>query len=430
MKQTFKSMVVSILNAEAAILLKRRKPMIIAVTGSVGKTSTKDAIYAAIKNQVYARKSHLSYNSDIGVSLTILGLQNAWNNPFLWLVNIVEGFFIALFSTDYPAVLILEMGIDRPGDMEKLVSWIKPDIVVLTRLPDVPVHVEYFSSPAAVAEEKMKLVGALKADGVFIFNNDDKAIQASLAGILQRQVGFGRYLETDFTASDDKVVYHDDQPVGIEFRLKHLGDSSKVLIKDIVGSQNVYSCTAALAVANELNVPLADAIESLKTFKTPNGRMKIIKGIKSSVIIDDTYNSSPVAVEQAFEAIKELSYAKRKILVLGDMLELGKFSSDEHKRIGTLVPRVANVLFTVGIRARQIAEGAQVAGMSERNIYQYDDVAQVGRELQNFIQPGDVILVKASQGIRAEKIVEEVMNRPEKAAELLVRQDKKWQDIA
>ncbi len=430
MKQTFKSMVVSILNAEAAILLKRRKPMIIAVTGSVGKTSTKDAIYAAIKNQVYARKSHLSYNSDIGVSLTILGLQNAWNNPFLWLVNIVEGFFIALFSTDYPAVLILEMGIDRPGDMEKLVSWIKPDIVVLTRLPDVPVHVEYFSSPAAVAEEKMKLVGALKADGVFIFNNDDKAIQASLAGILQRQVGFGRYLETDFTASDDKVVYHDDQPVGIEFRLKHLGDSSKVLIKDIVGSQNVYSCTAALAVANELNVPLADAIESLKTFKTPNGRMKIIKGIKSSVIIDDTYNSSPVAVEQAFEAIKELSYAKRKILVLGDMLELGKFSSDEHKRIGTLVPRVANVLFTVGIRARQIAEGAQVAGMSERNIYQYDDVAQVGRELQNFIQPGDVILVKASQGIRAEKIVEEVMNRPEKAPELLVRQDKKWQDIA
>lgn len=430
MKQTFKSMVVSILNAEAAILLKRRKPMIIAVTGSVGKTSTKDAIYAAIKNQVYARKSHLSYNSDIGVSLTILGLQNAWNNPFLWLVNIVEGFFIALFSTDYPAVLILEMGIDRPGDMEKLVSWIKPDIVVLTRLPDVPVHVEYFSSPAAVAEEKMKLVGALKADGVFIFNNDDKAIQASLAEILQRQVGFGRYLETDFTASDDKVVYNDDQPIGIEFRLKHLGDSYKVLIKDIVGSQNVYSCTAALAVANELNVPLADAIESLKTFKTPNGRMKIIKGIKSSVIIDDTYNSSPVAVEQAFEAIKELSYAKRKILVLGDMLELGKFSSDEHRRIGTLVPRVANVLFTVGIRARQIAEGAQVAGMSEKNIYQYDDVAQVGRELQNFIQPGDVILVKASQGIRAEKIVEEVMNRPEKAPELLVRQDKKWQDIA
>jgi UDP-N-acetylmuramoyl-tripeptide--D-alanyl-D-alanine ligase len=430
MKEHFKSIVVKILNLEAAFLIKRRKPTIVAITGSVGKTSTKDAVYAAIKNHTYARKSHLSYNSDIGVSLTILGLQNAWNNPFLWLLNIIEGFFIAVFAKDYPAVLVLEMGIDRPGDMEKLTKFITPDIVVLTRLPDVPVHVEYFSSPEAVIAEKMKLVSALKADGVLIYNNDDTIIQGLLAEILPRQVGFGRYLETDFTASGDKVVYHDDQPIGVEFRLKHLGDSYKVLVKNIVGSQNVYSTSAALAVANELRVPLTEAVESLKSLETPNGRMKLIKGIKSSVIIDDTYNSSPVAVEQAFEAIKELSYAKRKILVLGDMLELGKFSSDEHKRIGTLAPRVANVLFTVGIRARQFAEGALIAGMSEKNIYQFDDVAQVGRELQNFIQPGDVVLIKASQGIRAEKIVEEIMNEPDKASELLVRKDEKWQSIA
>lgn len=426
MKESFKSLVVSILNTEAAILLKRKKPTIIAITGSVGKTSTKDAIYAAIKNNVSARKSHLSYNSDIGVSLTILGLQNAWNNPFLWLVNIVEGLFIALFTSSYPEVLILETGIDRPGDMEKLTTWIKPDIVVLTRLPDVPVHVEYFKSPEEVITEKMKLVSAMKPDGVLIYNNDDSIIQQQLGGVLQRQIGFGRYLETDFIAKEDSVVYHDDQPVGVDFVLHHKDNDYKIHIKNIVGSQMVYACSAAMVVASELGIGLKDAVKSLKSLETPNGRMKIIKGLKSSVIIDDSYNSSPVAVEQALEALKEMKYAKRKIVILGDMLELGKFSSDEHKKVGALVSSVADILLTVGIRARQIAEGALVTGMSEKKIFQYDDVARAGRELQSIIQPGDVILVKASQGIRAEKIVEEVMAHPEKASDLLVRQSTAW----
>lgn len=429
MRESFKAIVVKILNAEAAILLKRQKPTIVAITGSVGKTSTKDAIYSAIKNNTHARKSHMSYNSDIGVSLTILGLQNAWSNPFLWLVNIVEGLFTALLSNKYPDVLVLEMGIDRPGDMARLTEWIKPDVVVLTRLPDVPVHVEYFSSPEAVIEEKMKLVNALKPDGTLIYNHDDEIIKSLLPEVLQKQVGFGRYLKTDFSAGQDRVVYHDDQPVGVEFKLAHNGEKHKVFIKDVVGAQHVYSCGAALAVANELDVSIEDAITSMEDFESPNGRMKIIKGLKSSIIIDDSYNSSPVAVEQALEAMKEISYAKRKIVVLGDMLELGKFSSEEHKKIGTLVPGASDILLTVGVRARQIADGALVAGMSEKNIFQYDDVARAGRELQNLIHPGDVILVKGSQGMRLEKLIEEVMNDPDNVTKLLVRQSKNWQAI-
>lgn len=426
MKELFKSIVIRILNAESAILLNRRKPTIIAVTGSVGKTSTKDAIYAAIKKHTYARKSHMSFNSDIGISLTILGLQNGWNNPVIWVVNIVEGFFIAFFSRSYPDVLILEMGIDRPGDMEKLAKWIKPDIVVLTRLPDVPVHVEYFTSPEAVIEEKMKLVAALKTNGVLIYNNDDAAIQSRLSEVLQRQVGFGRYLDTDFIAREDSVVYGDDQPVAIEFTLKHNNDSYKIQIENTVGTQHVFSATAAIAVANELDVPLSEAAVSLSTLNTPNGRMKIVSGIKGSIIIDDTYNSSPIAAEQALQALNELKYTKRKIAVLGDMLELGKYSAAEHKRIGSLVPDAATVLFTVGVRARQIAEGALNAGMSEENIFQYDDVARAGRELQDILQPGDAVLVKSSQGIRSERIVEEVMLEPNEAETLLVRQESKW----
>lgn len=429
MKEVFKSIVVRILTAEAAVLLRRKRPKIVAVTGSVGKTSTKDAIYAAIKNQTSARKSEKSYNTPIGVPLTVLGLPNAWNNPFLWLRNIVDGFITAFFIRDYPNVLILEAGIDRPGDMEILTSWLQPDIVVLTRFPSVPVHVEYFPSPEAVATEKMKLVSAMKPDGSLVYNNDDTIIQAQLSGVLQKQVGFGRYLETDFTAREDRVVYSDDQPFGVEFKLVHENKNHLIAINNTVGTQHVYSCSAAIAVAVELGIPIKAAAESIKSLQTPAGRMRIIPGIKATVLIDDTYNSSPIACEQALLSLSEISYAKRKIAVLGDMLELGKYSSDEHKKIGATVPAIADALFTVGVRAKYIAEGAMAAGMSEENIFQYEDVARAGRELQGFLAPGDAVLVKASQSIRAERIIEEVMAEPERASELLVRQDKMWKQI-
>ncbi|MCB9810134.1 UDP-N-acetylmuramoyl-tripeptide--D-alanyl-D-alanine ligase [Candidatus Nomurabacteria bacterium] len=426
MKEIFKSIIVRILTLEASILLKRHKPKVIAITGSVGKTSTKDAVYAAIKNNIYARKSEKSFNSEIGVPLTVLGLPNAWNSPYKWIKNVMDGLFTALFSRTYPEVLILEAGIDRKGDMDRLTRWLKPDVVVLTRLPEVPVHVEYFSTPEAVVEEKMKLVSALKPDGVLIYNNDDVVIQSKLPEVLQRKVGFGRYIETDFTARKDRVVYADDQPIGVEFEVEHMGAVHKVLISETIGTQHMYSSIAAIAVADELSVPIANTVESLLSLSTPPGRMRLIPGIKASMLIDDSYNSSPIACEQALQALKELSYAKRKIAVLGDMLELGKFSSTEHRKIGVKVAETADILFAVGVRAQQIAEGALSAGMSDKNVFQYEDVARAGRELQAILNNGDVVLIKASQGVRAEKIVEEVMADPLSANKLLVRQEDEW----
>ena len=369
MKAFLKSIVVHILIAEARFLLKRKTPKIIAITGSVGKTSTKDAVYAAIKNNIYARKSEKSFNSDIGVPLTVLGLPNAWNNPLLWARNIVDGFFTALFSRSYPEVLVLETGIDRPGDMERLTRWIRPDIVVLTRLPAVPVHVEYFSSPEAVIEEKMKLVSALKPDGVLIYNNDDTLITGRLSEVMQRKVGFGRYLKTDFTAKNDEIVYADDIPGGVRFQVEHQDQNHVIEIQQTVGTPHTYACSAALAVADELSVPLTEASAALHILQALPGRMRILPGIKSTILIDDTYNSSPIAVESALQTLHEIKHATRKIAVLGDMLELGKFSSDEHRKIGEQVFKVADVLFTVGVRAKQIAEGALVAGMSEKHIF-------------------------------------------------------------
>lgn len=427
MKNIFKKIVIALLTAEAKVLLRRHRPYIIAVTGSVGKTSMKDAIYSVLKTECTARKSQKSFNSEIGVPLTVLGLPNAWNNPLLWLKNLVDGFFVAFFSRDYPRYLILETGVDRPGDMAKLTRWVTPDMVVLTRLPDVPVHVEFFATPEAVIAEKMQLVHALKPDGVVVFNRDDENIERELASVRQQAIGFGRELPTQFKASQDQIVYRDDVPVGIRFTLEYIEERVSVAVEGAVGLPLVYTYSGAIAVGVVCGLSLSAAATALQEHEPAPGRMRILPGLKGSVIIDDTYNASPAAVEQALLTLKEIKYAKRKIAVLGDMLELGRFSADEHERVGALVASSAQVLFTLGIRARKIAEGALEHGLNETHIFQYEDVAKAGRELQAYLKPGDVVLVKASQGIRAERVVEEVMREPEQATYYLVRQDEAWQ---
>lgn len=428
MKAFFKRTITFILTKQAVWLLRRHKPTIVAITGSVGKTTTKDAIYAAIKTSVRARKSEKSFNSELGVPLTVLGLSNAWSNPLGWIKNIVDGFFTAAFSKDYPDVLVLETGIDRPGDMASLTAWLKPDIAVITRFPSVPVHVEFFSSPEAVVEEKMKLVTALKPDGVLIYNHDDDIIKAQLSNVLQKQIGYSRYLASDFTAADDAVVYQDNLPSGTKFTVKHAGEAATVRVAGTVGTHQVYSGSAALAVAATIGIDLRAAAESLSTLTPPPGRLRVIPGIKATTLIDDTYNSSPIATEQALQTLNELKYAKRKIAIIGDMLELGRYSTEEHEKVGRRAAVVADVLITIGVRARIAAEAALQAGMPEGNILQYESVRRAGRELQNFMQPGDYILIKASQGIRAERIVEEVMAEPQNAERLLVRQSAIWRN--
>lgn len=426
MKDLFKQVVVAILTAEAKLLLARTKPTIIAVTGSVGKTSTKDAIFAVLKHHRKTRKSEKSFNSEIGVPLSVLGLPNAWDNPLLWTWNLIEGIFIALFSKNYPEILVLEAGVDRPGDMTKLTSWLKPDIVVLTRLPDVPVHVEYFHAPEAVAAEKLVLAEALKPQGICIYNHDDATLLAAMSGIRQPSVGFSRYAPSHYTASADEIVYRDDIPVGSQLRITHLDETVTVRALGSIGVQNAYTFAAAAAVAAQFDISLTAVAEALASHVGPVGRMRIIPGIKGTCIIDDTYNSSPTAVESALQSLKELRGFTRKIAVLGDMLELGQFSTREHERIGTVAAQAADILITIGVRSRKTAEGALESGMSEKNIFQYEDSLTAGRELQQMLKPGDVVLVKGSQGIRAERVVEEVMAEPDRAPELLVRQDTSW----
>jgi len=429
MKEILKKLIVKLLTLEATLTIKRNQPFIIAITGSVGKTTTKDAIYTALKGKVRTRKSEKSFNSDIGVPLTVLGLPNAWNNPFRWIKVLFDGLLVALFQRDYPKVLVLEMGVDRPGDMKKLTSWIKPKVVVLTRLPNVPVHVEYFKTPADVTKEKLVLIEALTNDGVLVYNHDDEQVSEVSETVRQKTIGFSRYSISDYSSSGDKITYDDyDQPDGMEFVIKHADQQAVIDIKGAIGVQHTYNYTAAAAVASLFDLSLSEVAEALKEHTPPPGRMRLVPGLKDTMLIDDTYNSSPVATERALSTLYELKCKGRKIAVLGDMLELGQYSVEEHERVGKQVAETADVLVTVGVRSRKTAEGALENGFDEANILQFDEAVRAGRELQNFIKADDVLLVKGSQSIRCEKIILDLMAHPEKAPDLLVRQSTTWKN--
>ncbi len=337
MKDFFKHIVISIITFEAKLLLLRTKPTIIAVTGSVGKTSVKDAIYEVLKGSVHTRKSEKSFNSEIGVPLSVLGLPSGWNNPFLWLKNIVDGLIMVIHPGKYPKVLVLEMGVDRPGDMDLLTKWIRPHVVVLTRLPDVPVHVEFFGSPEAVCAEKIKLVHALRPEGTLVFNNDDEKVVEVAKGVLQQTVGYSRYSPSSFTASKDETFYEDGVPRGTTFTLSHDTESVAFSVRGSLGVQHTYTYGAASAVASIFGISLSEVQEALLNYVPPPGRMRVLPGLKGTTIVDDTYNASPTAVERALQTMKELKGVKRKIAVLGDMMELGNFSITEHERLGKIV---------------------------------------------------------------------------------------------
>ena len=193
----------------------------------------------------------------------------------------------------------------------------------------------------------------------------------------------------------------------------------------IIGQTHMYCGLAAIAVASEIGCDILKSIEALKNYKTPKSRLTMIEGVNKSIIIDDTYNASPVAMEAALFVL-ETTPAKRKIAVLGDMLELGKRTEEAHNEIGLQASRVADIIVLVGPRAKFIGDGAKANKFKEKNIYYFDSSITCGKFLAGIVEEGDVILLKGSQGVRLERAVEAIMANPSEAKSLLCRQEKEW----
>jgi len=436
-KNIFKKIIEVLLKWEAGIILWKYNPKIVAISGTVGKTSTKNAVHSVLSRKFDIRISEKSYNSDFGVALTILGESSGWNNPIKWFGILLRGLKLMVFKSEYPQWLILEMGVDHPGDMKRLVSWIRPDISVMTAIGEVPVHVEYFGKVSDVAKEKSRLIKVLKLGDYAVLNGDDPLVsdmkdktKANVLtyGLVDDDKGADRS-RLDLIGSNYGITYRIEGerniPDGLTFKVDYNGNIVPVRLHDTFGRQNVYASLAAIAVGIAAGLNLIEMAESLSQYRSPAGRLKLLKGIKNSFLLDDTYNSSPLAVQAALDVLDDLP-AKRKIVILGDMLELGKHTIDEHKKIGTIASRIADVIFVVGARSKFISEAARENGFSENKIFEFPDSDIAKIKLQEFMEEDDIVLIKGSQSMRMEKIVEEVMAEPERKGNLLVRQEVEW----
>jgi UDP-N-acetylmuramyl pentapeptide synthase len=437
MKYFVKKIIVTILTWEAQLILRRTRPRIVAVTGNVGKTSTKEAIATVLATRYRVRKSQKSYNSEFGVPLTIIGRSSAWNNPIAWFGNILYGLYVALWPRSYPEWLVLEVGADRPGDIRGLAAWLPVDVAVMTLTPKIPVHVEYFHSAERLVAEKASIAGGLKQGGVAILNADDSHFEyfkqkfsEQIAGTSGRIVTYGLDAQAAVQASNYHLTYtkkhRRNWPEGATFKVDYEGSSVPVRLEGVLGRQHVMSSLAAIAVGAVLELNLLQMAEALSYHEVIPGRFKLIEGIKDTLIIDDTYNSSPIAVEVALETLEALETSGRKIVVLGDMLELGEHTIPEHKRAGELAAQVADLIITVGPRSKFVAEAAKEKKFSLKKLLHFDDALTAGQKLQEIIKAGDIILIKGSQGMRMERAVEEIMAEPERKHVLLTRQYEGW----
>lgn len=420
MKNLLKPIIVFILALLAKAVVHRYHPHIVMVTGSVGKTSTKDAVATALSSRFFVRKSEKSFNSEFGVPFTILGVENPWRNPFAWLKIIKSALALLILPNHYPNMLVLEVGSDKPGDLARILRIATPDTVVVTRLPDIPVHVEAYTSPEAVREEEFSPAYALPPSAPLIVSADDPYALDGATRIAARVITYGR--AENATVRISKVDFYNEKEViaGMQMDISVDGEETGVTVKGSIGMTQLLPVAAALATARAFNMPLHETLTALKRYIPPAGRGRLFAGKNESTIIDDSYNASPAAVEEALATLKTFPHAKRRVAVLGDMLELGRYSVMEHERIAALAGESADVIVTVGIRARAFTV---VSGEAE--VLTFDNAQSAAKSLTDYVQPGDVVLVKGSQSIRTERIVKALLANPDDASRL-VRQEKKW----
>lgn len=427
MKNLFKKIIVKILIFESKLVLAKYKPKIVAITGSVGKTSTKDAVFSVVSKFAHVRKSEKSYNSQIGLPLTILGLSNAWNNPFKWMLNVLQGLWLIIIPHKYPKWLVLEVGVGKPGDMAETASWLKTDIVIMTTIPETPVHIEFFTSRKHLVDEKAGLIKTLKPSGTLILNADNETVLGMRERTRNLVLTYGFDADADIRASEDNIFYTDSgEPKGITFRVDEGGKSLPVVMEGVFGRSHIYTALAALACVHVLKWNILEAIDALRTHDTPPGRMKVLAGVGEIVLIDDSYNSSPAAAESALETLGRTD-AKRKIAVLGDMLELGKHTEEAHRELGKLAKKNSDIVVVVGPRSKFIAEGATAARLAKKNLFEFANSALAAEFMKDFVEAGDLVLVKGSQGMRMERVMSVLLLDQDNKEKLLVRQDEEWQ---
>ncbi len=412
-------------------IINKYQPDVVGITGSIGKTSTKEAIAVVLGKRFRVHKSPKNYNNEIGVPLAIMGFEKTPGKSLLgWLAVISKGFKLLLFKdNNYPEVLVLEMGADKPGDIKYLVGIAPCKIGVLTYIAHA--HTEFFKTIKKIAEEKKVILTHLNNDGIAIVNFDNPETFQCAKGIKAEVLTYGFKDGADLQATDVNIIRAENGwPAGLNFKVLYKGNIVPVFLPGIVAEHLIHSVLAAIAVGLSVGINLVEAAESIRSLEPLAGHMRLVPGIKNTLLIDDTYNSSPEPTKSALKTLSQVDIppGAERYAVLGDMLELGPETVNAHREVGLKVGESGiDYLITVGEASKETARAAKEAGLSDHDVACFGDAESAGKFLQEKMKEGDVILIKGSQGVRMEKVVKEVMAEPERAKELIVRQTGEWE---
>lgn len=363
----------------AEAYLQSTNAKVVGITGSNGKTTTKDMTAAILSQKYKVHKTEGNYNNHLGLPLTILAMEE---------------------DTE---VAVLEMGMSGKGEIELLSSLAKPDIAIITNIGES--HLLDLGSREAIAEAKLEITTGLKEEGLVIYHGDEPLLVEKLSGSEWRTNCFGR--DRDNTAYALEITAANDHT---SCRLNLFEGE---LVIPVLGNHNVLNAMAAILAAKELGIGYDMVKTGLSALKLTNMRMEMVEGAQGEKIINDAYNASPTAMRAAIDLVGALSGFGHKILVLGDMLELGTKEIQFHQMIGQSIDAGSvDKLFTFGKLAAYIAEEAK-AGLGEQNVYAFEDKQLLIEELKKHVQANDLILVKASRGMKLEEVVTALQKKAE-----------------
>lgn len=358
-------------------VLSEHQVKVIGITGSIGKTSTKEFTFDLLSRKYKMIKSEGNFNNHLGVPLSLLKL------------------------TDEHEVAVLEMAMSAPGEIRALTCIAPPDIAVITNIK--PVHLQFFKSIEDIALAKREILEGTKKDGTAVLNKDDSLITEIAMDWKGKKLFYGLSEDCDIRARNIRKMGWE----GMSFDLIY-GQAEEHVHFPFLYESHLYNLLASTAVGYTLSVPFEDILTQIKSLKPFSMRGTIVHLKNNINLIDDSYNSNPAALESALKGLSDLP-AKRKIAVLGDMLELGEKEVEYHLQAGKHVAQSGwDLLVTIGPLSRHMVEGALSAGMREDRTFSFEDSEQAAAQIWSLLQEGDLVLVKGSRKIESDKIVEEL----------------------
>ncbi|MCH5211192.1 MAG: UDP-N-acetylmuramoyl-tripeptide--D-alanyl-D-alanine ligase [Oscillospiraceae bacterium] len=349
----------------------------VAVTGSVGKTTTKDMLYSALSGKYNTLKTERSFNNEIGLPLTVFRLEK-----------------------EHEAI-VLEMGMNHFGEIERLASIGRPDVAVITNIGQA--HIEHLGSREGIFKAKMEIAKLFTEKNTLIVNGDDDFLGNVKGTVPCKVLYYGiNNPENDVYAKDIR----DGGLDGIEFAAVTPEGEYKIKV-NVPGEHNVYNALAAICVGREFNVPMEKIIEGIENFELTEMRMAV-EEYEGITIINDCFNASPDSIKAAVKVLGKIK-DKRKIAILGDMLEMGDYAERAHYELGkALCENGIDMLITAGENMKHLARGAKDNGIG--SIAVFDKTLEVCEFVKKEIKSGDAVLIKASHGMHFEQVYDSIKN--------------------